>query len=143
MSKISALAKYLEVPVDELTEETYDNYGLTVISNGSKEYSIGNEEEVDNATEQNIRESLCYFNSQWIVDHLDTEIPVNAITAIQEKYEDGNDSLYEIISKLGDWDYFVRDSILADGRGHFMSSYDGEENEICYEGEWYFIYRIN
>lgn len=34
-------------------------------------------------------------------------------------------------------------AIRADGRGHFMSSYDGEENEEIVEGETFYIYRIN
>ena len=36
-------------------------------------------------------------------------------------------------------DEFIEDAISSDGRGHFLSPYDGEENE---EGD-YFIYRIN
>lgn len=31
----------------------------------------------------------------------------------------------------------------VDGRGHTLSSYDGEEHEIDYEDETYFIYRCN
>jgi hypothetical protein len=40
---------------------------------------------------------------------------------------------------IEDMDHFVSDAICADGRGHFLSQYDGEENE---EGEFY-IYRTN
>ncbi len=143
-NKMKALMAYLEeTDIDELTEETYDHYGLSVYSFGSQEYAIGTEEEVHEAVEQNIKDSLCYFNSQWIVDHIDTELPVKAIAAIQAEDTDGNETLFELISKLGDWSYFVNDSILADGRGHFLSSYDGEENEVFFEGVWYFIYRTN
>lgn len=35
------------------------------------------------------------------------------------------------------------DVIRADGRGHFLSSYDGEENSVTIDGIEYFIYRIN
>lgn len=143
-NKIEALAKYLEVgDVEEISEETYDYYGLSVYSHGSQEYAVGTEEEAQEAVEQNIKDSLCYFNSQWIVDHIDTELPVKAIAAIQAEDTDGNETLFELISKLGDWSYFVKDSILADGRGHFLSSYDGEENEIFFENTWFYIYRIN
>jgi len=38
---------------------------------------------------------------------------------------------------------FIEDVISADGRGHTISSYDGEENEIEYNNEWYYIYRMN
>ena len=143
-NKMKALMAYLEeTDIDELTEETYDYYGLSVYSFGSQEYAIGTEDEVQIAVESNIKDSLFAFNADWIVSHLDVNFPIEGIKAIQEKYENGNDSLYEIISKLGDWDYFVKDSILADGRGHFLSSYDGNEEEIYYENIWYYIYRIN
>lgn len=54
----------------------------------------------------------------------------------QQRAESGNDELYRAIDDI---DAFVEDAITADGRGHFLSSYDGEEYE---EGK-YFIYRIN
>jgi len=143
-NKIQALMAYLEeTDIDELTEETYDHYGLSVYSYGSQEYAVGTEEEAQEAVEANIKESVWAFNSQWIVDHLNDDFPIEAVKAIQEKYEDGNDALVKIIEKLGDWSYFVKDSILADGRGHFLSGYDGEENEVFFEGVWYYIYRTN
>lgn len=30
-----------------------------------------------------------------------------------------------------------------DGRGHALSSYDGEEHEVQVDGEWFFLYRVN
>ena len=48
--------------------------------------------------------------------------------------------------RIGDFineDDFIDDVISADGRGHTLSSYDGVENEITYEDEWYYIYRTN
>ena len=31
----------------------------------------------------------------------------------------------------------------ADGRGHALAGYDGHENEVSFEDETYYIYRIN
>ena len=42
-----------------------------------------------------------------------------------------------------DKEEFIDDVIISDGRGHTISSYDGEENEIEYNNEWYYIYRMN
>ena len=42
-----------------------------------------------------------------------------------------------------DEDGFVNDVISSDGRGHTLSSYDGNENEIVFNDEWYYIYRTN
>lgn len=43
--------------------------------------------------------------------------------------------------------YFDRDAwkrdARHDGRGHCLSSYDGEEHEIKVDGEWFYIYRTN
>lgn len=134
---------HVDIDIDDIEYSTYTQYGLPVIEYGSEEYLIGTDDDADDAVERSIEDTLYAFNADWIVSHLDTDFPVEAIKAIQEKYEDGNEALRQIIEKLGDWDHFVKDSVLADGRGHFLSGYDGEENEIHYEGEWYYIYRIN
>ena len=44
---------------------------------------------------------------------------------------------------IKDWDHFVQDAVSSDGRGHFLSGYDGAENEEKVDGVWYFIYRTN
>ena len=38
---------------------------------------------------------------------------------------------------------FIEDVISADGRGHTISNYDGQEDDVYYEGETYYIYRMN
>ena len=48
--------------------------------------------------------------------------------------------------RIGDFideDGFIDDVISSDGRGHTLSSYDGEEGELVYDNEWYYIYRTN
>lgn len=40
-------------------------------------------------------------------------------------------------------DDLVNYVISSDGRGHILSSYDGKEDWIQYQGEEYYIYRIN
>ena len=40
-------------------------------------------------------------------------------------------------------DDFIEAVIESDGRGHTLSSYDGNENEISFDDEWYYIYRTN
>lgn len=37
---------------------------------------------------------------------------------------------------------WIRDARF-DGRGHFLASYDGAEEEEQVNGEWYYIYRVN
>lgn len=40
---------------------------------------------------------------------------------------------------IEDFEDFVSDAIDADGRGHFLSTYDGEE----VEHEGFYLYRVN
>ena len=47
------------------------------------------------------------------------------------------------IADFIDEDDFIEDVISQDGRGHTLSSYDGEEGEVIYKDEWYYIYRTN
>ena len=49
----------------------------------------------------------------------------------------------ESIKDFIDEDDFIEAVIEADGRGHTLSSYDGNENEVSFEDEWYYIYRTN
>ena len=44
-----------------------------------------------------------------------------------------------VAAMVDDVEEFCNDAIIADGRGHFISWYDGEEIET----ENFFIYRIN
>jgi len=75
----------------------------------------------------------------------------------KERYVEGRmqDIRYDPVSFLRDYglereienfidqDSFIEDVINSDGRGHTISSYDGEEDEIEYEGTTYYIYRMN
>lgn len=58
------------------------------------------------------------------------------IKSQQERCEDGNDDLMAVID---DFDSFVRDAEMTDGRGHFLNNYDSTE----YEAGDYYIYRTN
>ena len=49
----------------------------------------------------------------------------------------------ESIKDFIDEDDFIEAVIEADGRGHTLSSYDGNENEVSFDNEWYYIYRTN
>ena len=49
----------------------------------------------------------------------------------------------ESVSDFINQDEFIDGVIEADGRGHTLSSYDGVENEIMFDDNWYYIYRTN
>lgn len=104
------------------------------------EYSVYTDEEADEAVKEYIKESVWAFNASFIINH--SSLPYEAREMIEffqrEKCEGANET---ILALINDFDDFVSDAISADGRGHFLSSYDGEENEETVNGETYYIYR--
>lgn len=126
-SRISALSQHLECDTEE-AENVIDNYLVLT------------DKEADDMAKQYIIESLWAFNSSFIASHCESDIPQDAIEAIQEKFEASNPILLKLIKDI---DYFVENAISSDGRGHFISFYDGEEWEQEVNGTTYFIYRTN
>jgi len=134
MSKVSELAKFLDCEVEDLEESSYDE---SLFSWGNEEYLVYTDEEADEAVKDYIKESAWSFQAWFIVDH--SELPYEAIEMVQgfqKKCEGANETILALITDL---DEFVNDAISADGRGHFLSGYDGKENEI----ENYFVFRTN
>ena len=135
--RIDVLAKFLQVEVDDLTVTKYDENNFEI---GEKEYMILTEEEAQEKAKEYILDSIWAFNADFIIEHskvLDfDDASQSIIKAIQAQCESGNEAMKKLIDDI---DTFIEDAINADGRGHFMNSYDGNEAQ---DGE-YFIYRIN
>tara|TARA_R110002110_G_C12883822_1_gene663087 strand:+ start:16 stop:471 length:456 start_codon:yes stop_codon:yes gene_type:complete len=113
----------------------YDD-AYTGISNG--DYLVLTDEEADEAVRENIDGMVWAFNPSFLSAHIGLD--ERPIKAIQEMCEEANEPLKAMIK---DFDYFVEDAVRADGRGHFLASYDHEENEITFNGITYYIYRRN
>jgi hypothetical protein len=137
-----ALANFVECDPSDIEKENYDHYGLEVFSIGRKEYAVGTDDEADLACKEYIKDSAWAFRSSFICDYcnLPQEL-AEALEAMQsKKCEGANDSILALIEKTdGGLDGFVEEAVSADGRGHFLSQYDGNENEES----GFFIYRIN
>ena len=118
--------------VEEYDENDYNN-----------DYLVLTDDEADEKSKEYILDSLWAFNASFIAGEIDLDEEV--IQAIQDngKCESNNDTIFNLIKKLGDIDSFIDAAISADGRGHFMSSYDGCENEETINGTTYYIYRQN
>ena len=123
--KIEALAKHLDCSIDEAVVSMDD-------------YLVYTDDEADEAVYNYIDESVCFFRSDFIAAH--AEVDEEVIKKLQELHENSNNAIKSLIK---DFDHFVDDAICADGRGHFLSSYDGEENEQTINGNDYYIYRSN
>lgn len=140
LEAIEALAHHLECEVDDLSEESYDHYGLTRFSLGNKEYAIGTDAEADEAVQQAVKDSLWAFNASFILSECDLPSELeDAIKAFQgDKCESANDAILALVEKCSSLEDFTQSAVSADGRGHFLSPY-GNENK---EGD-FFIYRLN
>jgi hypothetical protein len=123
--KIEALAKHLDCSINEAVVSMDD-------------YLVYTDDEADEAVYNYIDESVCYFRSDFIAAH--AEVDEEVIKKLQELHENSNTAIKSLIK---DFDHFVSDAVLCDGRAHFLSSYDGEENEVNVNGNTYYVYRSN
>lgn len=151
-AKFEALKNFLIENGDATAEElqtaspiTY-NEGYGIFEALGAEYLVLTDAEADEAAADYIKESLWAFRPEFILQHSaaseettareDQEI-IKALNEVQSKLCESANALVKALIK--NLDEFITDAIDADGRGHFLSGYDGEENE---SGDFY-IYRTN
>lgn len=116
--------------IEEIQKQKHDHYGLAVFEFDGCEYAIaGNENEATEACSLSIKDSVWAFNAEFIIWH--TSLPNEAVEMIRvyqvTKCEDANDAIFALIE---DFNCFVEDAINTDGRGHFLSPYDGDEIQL-------------
>jgi len=142
--KEKALIDFLKVPMDEFDYTENNPFNENEINSNGCDYLVLTNEEADDATHDAISGLAFSFNADFIISHskaLDYDaVSYAIITAIQEQDEGGNEAMKRLID---DFDEFVAEAIRADGRGHFLSGYDGTELETRINGVYYFIYRTN
>lgn len=142
--KVRALCSFLNCEPSDLSLERHEHYDMTVFSNGNAEYAVGTDEEAQSAARESMEQSVWAFNASFILSecNLPEELE-GGLKAWQEKECEGaNDALLRMVNRLAGNSFF-ESAIQADGRGHFMSSYDGEENEEKIGDAWFYIYRTN
>lgn len=151
--KLKSLKTYL---LDMNCAEPDELNGLTVKNCYNSDYNtfevIGNEYKVLTDAEANrdakieIVNNLWAFNADFILQR--TEFYNNSTDREDEEFCDSLKQLQGSICEsansiikalICDIDEFITDAIDADGRGHFLSFYDGEEHEQ----DEFFIYRTN
>lgn len=135
-NKIKTLADFLEI-----SKEKAQN----LIENG--DYLVLTDEEAQTRANEEIRNSLWAFNADFILNHNKRAIGFDryewdaAVEALEDAQEKSCESLNGLcLALIDDIDEFVQDAIIADGRGHFISFYDGKEHETP---DGLFIYRMN
>jgi hypothetical protein len=114
--KCVALAEHLKVPYETISD-VYGEEGDTFESEDAPgEYRVLTESERETAADEALE--------SYIDDCILPGVP-----AVCRNYFDSK--------------RWKRDTLLSDGYGHTLSSYDGEEHEVTVDGEWYYIYRTN
>ena len=153
--KLETLKKFListnEATPEELAALTVgnaynENYNtFEVIGN---EYKVLTDDEADEEAKENILNSLWAFNADFIItrtefwntctDREASEV-IKALKEMQSRLCESANSIVKAL--IYDLDKFVDDAIDSDGRGHFITYYDGVEHWDS-ENDLY-IYRTN
>jgi hypothetical protein len=126
---IEALKKHTDCEYSDITKE-----GKTTYFIGDQEYLVLNEIEAQTRCEGDIKQSVWAFVPSFLSFH--TDIDEDIIKSVQEHCESSNNML---LNSIKDIEKFINEAVASDGRGHFISCYDGyehEENNL-------FIYRLN
>ena len=122
-------------------EEITEGYRESLFDVCSREYLVLTEDEREKEVTEYIKESLWAFNPSFLAG--ETDLPEEVFTALSEKCESGNEAILKIIESTTTLEDFVDAAVSADGYGHFLSPYDGEEGEIKEGDQWFYIYRVN
>jgi hypothetical protein len=138
MGKRKALAAHLGEKKRDITVTTYDEN--TYDAPGA-EYMVLTDEEADEKCAEYIKETLWAFNADFILDECGLDgSGVDSLRTMQsEACEGANDFILSLIEGTCGLEEFTESAVSADGRGHFMSSYDGNEDESA----GFYIYRVN
>ena len=133
--RIQALGKYLDLNNEDLRmiEENGD-----YLSFDDREFLVLTDDEADEKAKEYIKDSAWAFNASFLASH--SKADEDVFICLSEKCESSNDA---VLSLIDDFDHFAEDAIASYGRGHFMSSYDGQENIEEVAGTEYYIYRTN
>lgn len=146
--KKQALKQFLSIPDEDMDNivECEEN----TLRIDDEEYLILTDAEADARAREDIERDLWAFQPDFILSHCSTydrmsnweyDSAKKALEKIQGHFCEGINEL--IRAMIENVDEFVDDAICEDGRGHFISYYDGRENEEEVNGVTYYIYRTN
>jgi hypothetical protein len=113
----------------------------TVCIDGA-EYRVLTDDEADAACADHIKETLWAFRSGFLAS--ETGIDESVFADLVDQCENSNDDVRALVDGSCGIDSFVESAVESDGRGHFLSGYDSEENEFRTDcGDYYYLYRVN
>jgi len=128
--KIKALAELLNIDENEVSED-----GELYKTKDHSVYFVLTEEEANEQMSVTVKESLWTFYPEFLSQTTGERLSV--VKAYCDLDEDGNSYIEEVINKTIGMENFVNKVVKVDGRGHYLSPYNGEENEM----NGFFIYQ--
>ena len=137
-SLILAIAKeFVCYPKD--VEEGYDNeYNID-----GTDYLVLTGREADDKVEEYVEEILWSFSPHFLSSV--TGVDSSVFEAIRDNgnCESNNEPIQSILDATNtSMSEVAQEAISWDGRGHFLSQYDGRETEVYADGEYYYCYRV-
>lgn len=126
----------------EIADAEIDGDTVTL---GHMEFRVLTDEEANEACADYVKDSLWAFNASFILEECGLDFSgEESLKAMQNKAcENANDFILSLVEKTCGLESFVDAAVSADGRGHFLSGYDGNENEVKVNGKYWYVYRIN
>jgi hypothetical protein len=135
--RAEALALYLECPVEEVSEA---RWGENHYDSPEGEWLVLTDDEADVLTHDYTRETVWAFRTSFLVGHMPEGLDEAAIDAMRGDWcEDVNPAILALIEAGSGFDRFAEEAISADGRGHFLAQYDGDEAA----SNGFYLYRTN
>ena len=130
--------------------EDFEDYGGSSFDDfrDSTGHIICTESEADELAYEYIVETLWAFTPSFLAGETGIDIEVFEALAANGKCESNNDAIASLIGASQPPNHhplqkFVDAAIGADGRGHFINSYDGSEHEVKVGDKTFYIYRVN
>lgn len=133
---------------DNLFQEWMDEEGCVIEYDEDGDYIALTEEEADEKAKEYILDSLWNFSPSFLADETGLDECIFQALIDNGKYERNNGAILSLIEVGNDIDDFVAGAISTDGRGHFLNTYDGNEEEMNMRDYtdcnlYIYIYRMN
>jgi len=120
-----------------------DKAKLESAFDGAGEYLVCSDEMADQQAKGEILSNLWAFKADFLAS--ETGLPSEAFSCMQEKMsKDCNEAVRALVKSTCGEDSLVDAAVSANGRGHFLASYDNEEiSYITKSGKTVYLYRCN
>jgi hypothetical protein len=125
LSLMEALGRDETGPMEDMTECDWSDDALECEAGT---FRVLSDEEVNDACREYIGETLWAFNADFLANYMPAGLTSDDVEALRgDRCEDVNDAFRALVGDR--FEDLVSDAVAADGAGHFLATYDGEEHE--------------